>query len=143
MATARDKVKGREFPEALRKLIDDRFEGNMTKFGKATNIAIGTLGHYLGSNRHPRPDVLDSMLKILDDADRVALTLAYLRDMAPPVIRPRVRLQGAPVASEELPAPVQGEDITPELSYLGRYAIHNREVGEMLRFTALAFGYKG
>jgi len=130
-------MKGNQFANELRAAIDACFDGNMANYSRKTKVPSGTLGHYLTSHRHPRVEVLESMIEVLPDTWRAQLILGYLRDMTPSSFRSRVTVTDGKAKKKA------GETLVDAMAYLSRYAEVNKEVAKMLEFTAKTFGWKG
>ena len=144
MVSQRQKMIGSRFQAELRNIIADEFEGNMTEYSRQAKVPLGTLGHYLSSNRYPRVDVFDRMLKVLKKEPKARLLESYLLDLTPPSARGQVVVRGAQEPALEavrLSADLGIDSKLREvLEFLGRLAMENRPVRMMLEQTAKALG---
>lgn len=131
----------------LRNVIADDFDGNMADFSRSSKVPNGTLGHYLNSNRYPRVDVLDRMLKCLGKESKARLLEAYLLDLTPPSARGQVIVRGA--QDPALEAARLKEDLGFDkklsgcLEWMGSLAMENHAIRLMVTQTAKALGWKG
>ena len=138
---------GTRFMAELRNVIADDFDGSMTDFSKACKVPCGTLGHYLSSNRYPRVDVFDRMLKVLGKESKARLLEAYLLDLTPPSARGQVVVRGA--QEPALEAQRLKEDLGLDkklrecLEWVGTLALENHAIRLMVTQTAKALGWKG
>lgn len=147
MSTQRQKLIGTRFMAELRNVISDDFEGNMTEYSRQCKVPCGTLGHYLNSNRYPRVDVLDRMLKVLGKESKARLLESYLLDLTPPSARGQVIVRGAqePALEAQRLSADLGFDkkLTGCLEWMGRLAMENHAIRQMVVQTAKALGWKG
>jgi hypothetical protein len=147
MSTKRQKMVGTRFMAELRNVIADDFEGNMSELCRQSKVPGGTIGHYLNSNRYPRVDVLDRMMKCLGKESRARLLEAYLLDLTPPCVRGQVIVRGA--QEPALEAARLDEDLGFDkklagcLEYMGSLAMENHAIRLMIQQTAKALGWKG
>ena len=147
MGTERQRMVGTRFMAELRNIIADDFGGNMTEFSRACKVPGGTLGHYLNSNRYPRVDVLDRMLKVLGKESKARLLEAYLLDLTPPSARGQVVVRGAQepaLEAQRLNADLGfDKKLTGCLEWLGKLAMENHAIRQMVIQTAKALGWNG
>ena len=135
---------GSRFQAELRNVIADEFEDNMTEYSRVAKVPGGTLGHYLVSNRYPRVDILDRLLRPLPKEPKARLLEAYLLDLTPPCARGQVVVRGS--QDTALEAARLSEDLGFDsklisvLEFLGRLAMENKPVRLMLEQTAKALG---
>jgi len=144
MATKRQQLMGSRFQAELRNVIADEFDGNMTEYSRAAKVPGGTIGHYLVSNRYPRVDMLDRLLRPLGKEPKARLLEAYLLDLTPPSARGQVVVRGAQEPALEA-ARLSGDlgldgRLIGVLEFLGRLAMENKPVRVMLEQTAKALG---
>jgi hypothetical protein len=140
MASRRQKLVGSRFQAELRNIIADEFDGNMTEYSRQSNVPTGTLGHYLVSNRYPRVDIFDRMLKVLMKEPKARLLEAYLLDMTPPSARGQVVVRGAQESALEakhLNGDLGIDDrLLGTLESLGTLAMENKRVRTILEEMA-------
>ncbi len=144
MNTKRQSMIGTRFMAELRNVITDDYAGSMTEYSRACKVPCGTLGHYLNSNRYPRVDVLDRMLKCLGKESKARLLEAYLLDLTPPSARGQVVVRGAqePAFEAQRLAEDLGFDkqLTDCLEWLGSLALENHAIRQLLLQMAKALG---
>lgn len=82
------------FSTALQRIVEGRSpgRGGQALFAKEAAVEPASLSRYVNAESRPDVELLERLCGPLDEAERAALVLAYLRDDVPPCARRLVAL---------------------------------------------------
>jgi len=84
------------FSEEMASLIDRQFEGSQLKFGRAVGIDQSMVSRQCAGLSMPDRATVHRLARALSETQAIPLVVAYLQDLCPLELRPKVAIQAKP-----------------------------------------------